>query len=422
MSTLLPVIHSSANPHDPDSRFREVSAVIVKVTTRCNLDCKYCYELITNDGDMTITTFESLVDKILKATSRKRVLFLLHGGEPSLMKPDWFERAAAYARNIAQQCGKHVQIAIQSNILALSDSKLELFKQLDIHLSASMDGPPSLPNAMRGLAEKAEKTFYRAQELGLRVGVLMTINDSNWNHFREILKWLDYELGARDFKANVITSVGAGINLPSMSPERIFRASVDILEYMYATDGRVVEENLSLELRRFFAKEGEMIALRNTLCHERQCGAGSTVIGVTPNGHLLPCGRFAWNEARHFLGSLSDDHAEAQEHYHASLSEFHRLVPESWYDCESCEARPICGFGCQAFIVRSKAQANVECIPTKMKYRYFDENRERLQHLATVLSRRENRPEDDTAGPTRYGNSRCYRVRPRNKRYDLVRR
>ncbi|NET28346.1 radical SAM/SPASM domain-containing protein [Okeania sp. SIO1I7] len=379
-----------------DTRFQEISNLIVKVTNRCNLNCSYCYENIVQKGqDMDLKTFKNLVDKVMKNSVQNRINFILHGGEPTLIGIEWITAAVEYAKQQAKIYGKSTTFGIQTNMIALTDKLINTFIDLNVHISCSLDGPHYLKGAMRDYAQKAYQCYQLARKLDANVGILMTINHSNYQYFTEIIDWLKNELQVREFKANVITSVGAGYNLPPLSAEQVFTAQKDILNAMIKTEGKeIVEENLKVELLRFFDNNR-----RETLCAEKTCGAGKRVVGITPDGSLLPCGRFQWDDYNFQLGHLSEKiNSQVAENFQKSVQNFHSLVPESWYDCESCSARKICSYGCQAFIVRSKEKANVECLPTKMKYRFFEENRDKL--LPVVNSIREKydesrQPESD---------------------------
>lgn len=386
-----------------DQRFRKVSTLIVKVTHRCNLDCLYCYENVTKKGeDMSEETFRELVDLVLENTTSPQVTFLFHGGEPTLLSNEWYENGINYALKKAKEKAKELTFAMQSNLLGINQKKIDLFLKHDIQLGISLDGPAMLQSTMRGGEDKVFANFKKLQEVGVKAGVLVTINDSNYEHFSTICHWLVQEAEVRSFKANVVTPVGRGFEMESLSAEKVFAAQYSILEYLIATEGKeLIESNISMELRRFFAEEEEAKKLHNTLCHEQQCGAGTGVLGVTPAGHLLPCGRFTWDESEYYLGSLQDTKPlkkTYQKGFQQKLEKFHALVPENWYNCDRCEAKKVCGFGCQAFIVRSKEQANVDCLPTKMRYQFYKENKERLYPVYREIQRREGRS-DSKRGP-----------------------
>lgn len=367
-----------------DFRFAQIETLIVKVTHRCNLDCLYCYEHITKKGeDMALDTFKNLVDKVIHNTQMREVLFLFHGGEPTLLKNEWYEQAIVYAKTKAKAVGKRVKFSMQTNLLTLNEHKITLFKRYHIALGISLDDIAMSENSQRGGENRVYENYLKIRKAGIKAGVLTTINQSNYSKFTELCRWLDKTVGIRSFKANVVTPVGRGVNMVSLEATQVFEAQKAIIDYMILTKGRFVEENLKIEILRFF--EGRK-KVGKTLCHEHRCGAGAKVLGVTPSGDLLPCGRFQWNDSSYFLGNIYASTIDTNTHQ-TEIQRFHELVPKNWYDCDSCEAKKICGFGCQAFIVRSKSQANIDCLPTKMRYHYFETRREGLLKVYQQIKR-----------------------------------
>jgi len=356
--------------------FKDLNTLIVKVTHRCNLDCLYCYEHITKQGqDMSLPTFQHLATRVLQESSRPEITFLFHGGEPLLLPNDWYEQAVTYAQALACQYQKRVKFTMQSNLLGLTEAKITLLQKYKIAVGVSFDGV--MEDTMRGGEAKVLANFERLRQASVSTGILTTINAQNYQHFDKICAFLHQEIGIRTFKANVVTPVGTGYTMDALEAEQIFQAQHAILEYMLATAGKgLIETNLMREIKLYFATDAERFRQPETLCNEKRCGAGKAVLGVTPQGDLLPCGRFAWNEHAYFLGNLKDENNALA--YQSNVNKFHALVPQNWYDCDTCEAKRICGFGCQAFIVRSRSRANVDCLPTKMRYAYYEANKLRL--------------------------------------------
>ncbi len=357
--------------------FKHLSTLIVKVTHRCNLDCLYCYEHITKQGqDMSLLTFQHLATRVLQESNEQNITFLFHGGEPLLLPNDWYEKAIVFAQDLAYQHQKHVKFTMQSNLLGLTEAKINLLQKYKIAVGVSFDGV--MEDSMRGGEAKVLANFYRLRQAGVPTGILTTINAQNYRHFDKICAFLHKEVGIKTFKANIVTPVGAGYTMEALDASQIFEAQHATLEYMIETAGKgLIESNLMREITRYFATEQARFRQVETLCHEKQCGAGKTVLGVTPQGDLLPCGRFAWNESAYFLGNITQEDNELA--YQNQVSQFHALVPQNWYDCDTCEAKRVCGYGCQAFIVRSRSRANVDCLPTKMRYAYYEANKTRLE-------------------------------------------
>jgi uncharacterized protein len=376
-----------------DPRFGSLRSAVVKLTNRCNLRCTYCYEdIVVRGQDMTPAVFQRMAHAILSSTSEPRVLFILHGGEPTILPEDWFEENLDAARTLAQLYGKQVEFSIQSNLISISDQKLRIFQKYDVGIGGSLDNPDFVGESFRPQARRALNTYLRAREMGSRVGILATINASNVNGMRLYCDWLLNSVQVHHFKANVAYPVGAGVAMLVPRAKAIFNAQRDVVEFMMETDGALVEENLAQEIVRFFESHHGGRDRAGTLCDDHRCGAGMKVVGVTPEGNLLPCGRFAWNESGAFLGSLAADADEREAaEFFEKVDRFQELNPENWRHCGQCEAKAVCGFGCQAFIVRSIAKRNIECEPTRLRFAYYQENIDRLQRLYERICEQQGR-------------------------------
>lgn len=339
---------------------------------------------------MQVDVFKALADKIFLNSNQPEITFLFHGGEPMLLPNNWYEEAIAYAIQKAEQTKKRVKFSIQTNLVSLTGQKLELIRKFKIHPGISLDNS-IYHTGERGKEDKVFGNFLKLKNAGISCGILSTINRSNYNRFDDICLFLEKEAGVRQFKANVVTPVGRGFAQDPLRAEHIHEAEVNILEYMIRSEGRLRETNLMLELQRFFATDQERLKMTSSLCHEKTCGAGTKVLGITPDGNILPCGRFQWDDTGYFMGNIHQVNTDFEK----KKSDFHIQVPENWYNCSDCEARKICRFGCQAFILRSEQKANIDCLPTKMRYRYFAENKERLKFLVEKNVSKENSSENE---------------------------
>jgi uncharacterized protein len=376
----------------PDPRLKQTRLAVVKLTNRCNIRCKYCYEAIVNQGtDMSPAIFERMLEAILSSTSEATLLLVLHGGEPTILSEEWFEANLTRAYDLAAEYQKQLEISIQTNLIEISDEKLRIFQRFGVSVGGSLDNPNLLVESLRPLATKAVNTYRRATSLGLRVGLLASINSSNIRAMPSFCEWLLHDLGVRHFKANIAYAVGAGLDLTLPTAEALFNAQRDIVEFMLTTDGALIEDNLAREIVRFFESYVGGRTRPGALCDDRRCGAGSKVIGISPDGSLLPCGRFAWNETHHYLGAMHEPSDDEVSEFFEKIDRFFQMEPQNWQYCDSCEARDICNFGCQAFIVRSKLKRNVECRPTQLRFEYYRANAARLQGLYEHICKFEDR-------------------------------
>ncbi len=372
-----------------DIRFNNTKLVVIKVTNRCNLNCLYCYENVNQYIDMPLGVFYLLIDKVLCSTVHKRVNFLFHGGEPSLLPVEWYCDAVDYACTRAKSLNKEISFSMQTNLLGLDSFKVGIYKDLGIKIGASLDGNSTMDKPLRKRNDLAIKKYLMIVKQGITPGILMTINHSNYDRFPEICKWLESDLRAKTFKANPVSSVGRGINLPDLEAGNIFAAYRDIVEYMIETKGeKVIEDNVARELIMFFSSVEERRQMPQEICRTQICGAGISVISITPEGNIIPCGRFQSNETKYFLGTLNSRYKQSDANIYRASLENSAITPETRNVCTFCTANAICNFGCHAFVVRSKNKINIDCLPTKMRFDYYLNNQMRLLPIANTIKQK----------------------------------
>ena len=126
--------------------FREF---IVKVHSRCDLSCDYCYMYEMADQSwrdqprrMTTEIAELTAHRIGEHARTHRlthVVLVLHGGEPLLAGHELISYLVTATRDSAGP-GVRVATRIQTNGVGLDDSYLGLFRELDVRVGVSLDG------------------------------------------------------------------------------------------------------------------------------------------------------------------------------------------------------------------------------------------------------------------------------------------
>jgi uncharacterized protein len=324
-------------------RLRDVRMVLLKATHRCNLSCAYCHDVQYDDADMPITIVESAVRRICMSSKQRCLTFVFHGGEPSILGAGWLSDAFEIIKRQAIGNGKVVALGFQTNGVGIGDDLLEVLRTYNVGVCISIDGPPYLQAAPRPYSEIAASTIMRANEKGLCINALATINQANWFCFNAVFRWLE-QLLLKKVKVNVLWKTGRATQYATPSADQIFQAQRDIIDYMLLNRGSgLIEENITRELIALHMADKYE---RTGICGRWPCGAGKDIISVEPNGELLPCGRFVADDMDQDFG-LSNPH-EA---------------------CEECEASRICSFGCRAFLKRSSF--NPECRPTQSRMAYY---------------------------------------------------
>jgi len=133
-----------------------ISSFVVKVHSRCNLNCSYCYEYNQgNDGwknkpkFMTLDVFRKLCERISEHLTehnyRHKPHISFHGGEPLLQPIDFFDKAVEIATSLIPR----VEFGLQTNGTLLKDQHIEMFRRLDIQAGTSLDGPRNVTDRYR---------------------------------------------------------------------------------------------------------------------------------------------------------------------------------------------------------------------------------------------------------------------------------
>jgi len=122
---------------------------VLKIHSRCNLACSYCYMYEMADqswrgqprrmADATIDTVARRIAEHVESNGLSRVELILHGGEPLLAGLDGLRHAVTAVRS-AVGGGATVNVGLQTNGLLLGPEFLDLFAELGVRVSVSLDG------------------------------------------------------------------------------------------------------------------------------------------------------------------------------------------------------------------------------------------------------------------------------------------
>ena len=168
-----------------------INAIVLKVASRCNLNCSYCYMYQHADQGylrqpklMSDEVFEGTLSAMSRycetAGPKHRIALTFHGGEPTLMGSERFRR---FNRRARERLGDQLMMTtIQTNALLLDEQWIEAFKEFDVLVSISLDGKAEIHDAYRvdhegrGSHERTIRAIRMLQDGGITPRILSVAN------------------------------------------------------------------------------------------------------------------------------------------------------------------------------------------------------------------------------------------------------
>lgn len=296
-----------------------LSIVQLQLTTRCNLNCTYCYATDRNEGSkqsLTYKEYTDLIDQVIKLAPNAQ--FTLTGGEP-LLHPDCM-RIARYIHDH----GSKVDI-LTNGILITPDNiaKLKLYFSL---VGLSIDGS----NAQRHGRTRGEHSYeplQRAIQLLKRYEVpyrlSMTVTQQNKD---------DVGIMARLY--------GSHLRFAPLYPAgnaAKHNANITGLDYYQALKGKDRIKTMA---------ESRDLVLQAQHHPNRKCSIGDGEISISASGDVYPCHLLHYPQ---FLMGNVRDTPLADIYLHSDVAQQCRnMVVENIKGCRDCDIRYICGGACRA--------------------------------------------------------------------------
>lgn len=189
-----------------------INKIVVKVASRCNINCSYCY--MYNLGDLSYKsqpkfieekTTKNFVKKILihlKKTKLSTLGIIIHGGEPLLMKKSDFVSFIKHF-DIIKENDIQVSFTVQTNGILLDDEWCNIFKEYRVNVGISLDGPKGENDTFRvdkkgnGTYDDVIKGLNTLKNNNFNTGILSVMNlnidpDEYYDHFKSLeLKSVD---------------------------------------------------------------------------------------------------------------------------------------------------------------------------------------------------------------------------------------
>ena len=326
-----------------------LTTMVMNVTNQCNLACTYCYEY---GEDKIVDTDNGKQPKFMsEQTARDSVEFLLResgsvahltffGGETLLNFPV-LQSTVAYGRRRAAELGKSIDFSLTTNATLLRPDIIEFLVENDVGVTISIDGPRDMQDKFRVFHNGAgsyDVVAPKIKELLKRhgtkpIGARVTLTSGTLDITR-IYRHLTEEIGFVEVGfAPVTTSPGQAYAIGEHGFD-------SMLGQFRVLAQEWLEHTIANRHHGFSNVTESLEEIHKGVSKAYPCGAGLGLLGVSTDGDVALCHRFAGSDA-HKLGTVRDGvDPEAQ----IAFLEKNHIADKT--DCSKCWARPLCSGGC----------------------------------------------------------------------------
>ena len=282
------------------TRFKDMNIryLILCLTTRCNLECSYCY----NGGGRNerLDMPEAVIEKALEIAGEGMgpLHIQLTGGEPCLAPG-----LIAFTLKTARHIQRPLTIGIQTNGTRIDAKLASILKDHHVQTGVSLDGPPDIQEALRGSAAETFRGLKTLDDCGAPFRITTVVTRRNVESLDKLVWLLAGYRMARGIGLDLLVSKGNALTHGNVSP-----ATPEALENGATRMIRALGMIWKTRRYPFHFREWDLILgmekhdqKARPFCH----AALGESMAVAPDGRIFPCGQ-TMNDPFFSAGSVYD--------------------------------------------------------------------------------------------------------------------
>ncbi|MFH0859949.1 MAG: radical SAM protein [Candidatus Altiarchaeota archaeon] len=307
------------------------AGVIVELTRKCNLSCKYCFY---EKGDITIDldTLNKILEEVI-SLGKKKVTFQYFGGEPFIEEIPFLEEVMDLKRMFKDKL--EMKIKIQTNGTLIDEQTVKFIKDNNIGLGLSIDGPKDIHDSQRvycdggGTHDDIMNSVKILREHNVRFGCICILTRIGLNKIPRILNFFkSINLG---FRLNPIRPYPPDNSL-AITPQEYGIALTELFDLWYPQFDKIrIKTLMEYSYAVTSNKTSGCWSIGN--CLDR-------LIHIDVFGNVYPCDTFA-NEKSMQLGNISDRSLKE-----ILVESYPKFARNRIADCLGCKWKELCNGGC----------------------------------------------------------------------------
>jgi len=374
-------------------------------TTACPANCHYCFSPISaqkmNDETLkkTISWVKASVDSFYEENhndfnekSPPYLRFTYHGGEPLFMGKEFVKASLELLDDMRIPFRKY--ISFQSNLWLLDQDFCQLFKDYQVRVGTSLDGPEKITDNQRGKGyfQKTMKGIDLLRKNDIPVSCICTFTKENAPYYEEVFNFFTKE--NLNFKFFMVQ--------PTMDKE--------IDSKLYLTEDKQVELVESL-LHLYLLNPGKIriptLDILGLSLTTRMSGGfvqGNCIgrqLAIGPEGGIYNCQMFVGHE-KYKWGTVFDTNSLSGIYQMPGWLDFQKWQSIQKHNCRNCSYGDICTGGC----IYNAIMANDGVLDTNRKDPNCQANKEVMNKINAIQQQAMSLSEHDGQDPINYSDER----------------
>lgn len=287
----------------------------ILITQKCNLNCSYCFEKKKTGTSLSFEQLKNYLGEGLLPFEQ----FYIFGGEPTL-NLDFIKDAVGWIRgrkDWTHQYKKKLIDSICNNLITngiVIDKYISFFKEYNITLQISLDGPEDINDACRidqsghGHFQQIMKNIELCKKENIPYTLHGAISKCNYCNFSRIIEWY-LKMALENPARNTIPGFLENIFISNFA-QIVFEDDItdDDIDTFLCELYKAVEMILKTPLLNDFSMDmRKKIAVGLLNRKGGVCSAGNTMFSYDEKFKAYPCHRMTTNTLRNPLLSLEND-------------------------------------------------------------------------------------------------------------------
>lgn len=290
----------------------------IEVTSRCNERCIHCY-IPCSDKEKELSIPKKDCLQIIDQFSSMGGLFISFTGGEALLHKDIIE-LIEYARH------KDLEVALQSNLMSLTDGQVECLKELNlarVQVSLYSMNPKihDQITTIKGSFHKTISAIQKLHEAKVPLWIAFPLMKANKDCYKDI--------------RNYATTIGAKLVVDMIIMARSDNSTDNLSNRLNLSEiDAVIRDVISFDTSRIETENSENANRKN----EPLCGAGISALYICSNGDVIPC--VGWNSMK--AGNIYETPLNQIWEQSLVLKKLRQTTLSHYKKCSNCEALDHC--------------------------------------------------------------------------------